>query len=149
MNSLTLNEYRCRCGKLLLKGLFFNGTLEIKCKRCGEINRIGSTKHLEDDTHYLVIINQQNGLIVNINDIGCRVLGYSKEELVGKHFTLINSDLPERIADKIFGDDSILDSENHFRIDTVHRNKAGEEIPVIANLKLFKPNEKESFSYTH
>ncbi len=35
-----LPEYRCTCGKLLFKGVLFFSSIEIKCKRCGEIRVI-------------------------------------------------------------------------------------------------------------
>lgn len=33
-------EYHCDCGKLLCKGLIFDGEIQIKCKRCGRIKKI-------------------------------------------------------------------------------------------------------------
>ena len=57
MEGNTLNEYRCNnCGKLLFKGELKDCTIEIKCKRCGEIkvfscnsiNNINSVK-IEDN----------------------------------------------------------------------------------------------------
>lgn len=35
-----LPEYRCTCGKLLFKGTLLFSTVEIKCKRCGVVQRI-------------------------------------------------------------------------------------------------------------
>jgi|WetSurMetagenome_2_1015567.scaffolds.fasta_scaffold829419_1 hypothetical protein len=37
---MNLNEYRCKCGRLLFKGALLACRLEIKCKRCGEIKTI-------------------------------------------------------------------------------------------------------------
>jgi phage FluMu protein Com len=34
-----LSEYRCKCGKLLFKGLLLSGILELKCKRCHDIKK--------------------------------------------------------------------------------------------------------------
>jgi phage FluMu protein Com len=42
MEGDTLNEYRCNnCGKLLSKGNLKECTIEIKCRRCGEIKVFG------------------------------------------------------------------------------------------------------------
>ncbi len=38
LRMVSLEEYRCRCGKLLFKGHFLAGEIEIKCKRCGKIS---------------------------------------------------------------------------------------------------------------
>lgn len=40
MKSAPLNEYRCKCGRLLFKGALLTCKLEIKCKRCGGIKTI-------------------------------------------------------------------------------------------------------------
>ena len=39
-----LPEYRCVCGKLLFKGKLIFSTVEIKCKRCGEVRRIDTAE---------------------------------------------------------------------------------------------------------
>lgn len=43
-------EYRCSsCKKLLGKGGVFNGSIQIKCKRCGTLQTIvGAAKNEED-----------------------------------------------------------------------------------------------------
>lgn|SRR3989338_4170983 len=33
-------DYHCTCGKLLCKGAFFDGEIQIKCKRCGRVQTI-------------------------------------------------------------------------------------------------------------
>ena len=102
MNTLRLHEHRCVCGKLLLKGIFFDGSLEIKCKRCGVINTIGTIKLADDATHYLLIING-HGDIINVSDSACRILGYTYDEFISKHFTEINPTMPKEIGKKFFG----------------------------------------------
>ena len=34
------HDYYCTCGKLLCKGAIFDGEIQIKCKRCGRIQKI-------------------------------------------------------------------------------------------------------------
>ena len=144
MNTLFLNEHRCKCGKLLLKGVFFDGTAEVKCKNCGSINKIGRLKLNNDDTHYLLIINNK-GEIINASRSACRILGYSCEELIGKHFTKINPTLPKEFGTKTFGPESVLSEDNYFQLSTNHKTKDGKIISVIALLKLYKPNDKEKY----
>jgi PAS domain S-box-containing protein len=144
MNSLSLNQFRCKCGKLLLKELVFNGTLEIKCKRCGTINRIENSKHKVDKNQYLLILNK-DGIIINSNDTASKVLGYEKEELSGNKLTFINPTFPEEIYDELFGKSSILNEENYLQIDTLHKTKQGKNVEVTSNLKLLKPSEKEKY----
>ena len=142
MNTLFLNEYRCKCGKLLLKSIFFDGFLEIKCRHCGEINKIGRFKKENDKKNYLLIVNDQ-GKIVNASDSACLILGYKGEELIGKHFTQINTTIPKEMEKVFIGPDSILNEENYFQIDTFHQTKNGFKVPVKVLLKVFYPKEKE------
>lgn len=39
--TLTLQEYRCTCGKLLFKGLVGNSIVEVKCRRCDKVSSFG------------------------------------------------------------------------------------------------------------
>lgn len=142
MDTLFLNEQRCACGKLLLKGIFFDGTLEIKCKHCGTINKIGSIKLADDSNHYLLIINEK-GSIINASSSSCKILGYSHEELIGKHFTEINPSLPKDLMERFFGVESILNEDNHFQFDTINRTKGGVDISVTVFFRLYKPTSNE------
>jgi PAS domain S-box-containing protein len=144
MDALFLNEQRCACGKLLLKGIFFDGALEIKCKSCGAVNKIGSIKLADDETHYLLIINNK-GIITNVSNSACNTLGYTCEELIGLNFIKINPLMSHEIS-KIFLDPkSILNHDNYFQFDTYHRQKNGKDIPVTIMLKLYQPSGKERY----
>jgi PAS domain S-box-containing protein len=137
MNKLFLNEHRCQCNKLLFKGIVFDGALEIKCKRCGEINKIGSIKSEDSPNHYLLIINDY-GLISNLNDSACRILGYEREELIGKHFTFINPTMPKEMGEKFFGPKSVLNGKNYLKLDTIHQTKNGKNLPITVLIKLHR-----------
>jgi phage FluMu protein Com len=56
MESLILKEYRCDCGKLLLKGHMLHGGVEIKCRGCGKIIKIESLKGYLDMTRPATVI---------------------------------------------------------------------------------------------
>ena len=144
MDTLFLNEHRCQCGKLLLKGIFFDGVLEIECKRCGEINKIGSIKLAADATHYLLIINDK-GIIINVSDSACRILGYTQDEFIGKCFIQIYPAMSKEIGKIFFGPESVLNEENYFRFDTIHQSKDGRKISIIIFLKLYQPTVKEKY----
>lgn len=143
-SSLSLSEYRCNCGKLLLKGIVFDGNLEIKCRRCGEITKIGEAKLIEDASHYVLIIDDK-GLITNISDSASQILGYTREELVGKSITQINASLPKEIGIKFFGQETLLDKDSSLRIDSVHITKNGDNLPVTILLKLYSPTSKDKY----
>jgi len=142
MNTSFLNEHRCKCGKLLLKGIFFDAAVEIKCKKCGEINKIGHIKLADDGTHYLMIINN-HGVVTNVSDSACSILGYNGDELIGKHFAEINPTLPKEVGQKFFGPESVLSENGYFQLDTFHQSKDGKKIPIAVFLKLYQPTNKE------
>lgn len=144
MNSLNLNNYRCECGRLLLKGIFFNGTLQIKCRKCRKINNIGFIKKINDNLHY-VFITDNNGVIVNVNDSACQILGYNRDELIGQNFTLINPNIPKELIKKFFGVNSELNEENYFKLDTNHKTKDGKIISATVFLKLYKTKGNEKY----
>jgi PAS domain S-box-containing protein len=147
MNTLFLNEYRCQCGKLLLKGLFFDGALEVKCKRCSHIKKLGNITLIKDTDRYLLIINK-DGLIINVSCSAGRVLGYGRDELIDKHFTLISPSLPAEIINKVFGPEAILDTDNYFQLDTFHQTKDGKKIPVNVLAKLYQTDNDEKYLLT-
>jgi PAS domain S-box-containing protein len=142
MDTLFLEEYRCKCGKLLLKGAFFSGVLEVKCKKCGEMNLIRNAKLKDDEKHYLLLIDSK-GTIVNASDSACDVLGYAKDEIVGKHFTGINTTIPEDMNKRFLGPMSLLNDENHFVLETFHTQKNGESIPVTVYIRLYRLTNEE------
>lgn len=139
-----LNNYRCTCGKLLLKGILFDGILEIKCKRCGEIVKIGESKLVEDSNHYLLIIDDK-GIITNASDSILQILGYYPEEIIGKSLMQLNSSLPKEIGIKFFGEDSLINMDSCIRLDTVHKSKSGDNIPVSVVLRLYSPTSQDKY----
>jgi PAS domain S-box-containing protein len=134
MKILFLNEHRCKCGKLLMRGILFDATLEIKCRRCGEVSTIGRIRLMDDTVNYLLIIDDQ-GRVTNVSDSACRILGYDGEELIGKNLAEISPAIPEEIQKKFLGPESVLGEENYFQLDTTHRSKDGGRIPVVVLLK--------------
>lgn len=144
MNTLFLNEQRCKCGKLLLKCIVFDGILEIKCKRCRVVSTIGTTKLVDDATHYLLIIDG-NGVIIVASDFAYRILGYTPDEFIGKHFTKIDPTMPIEISKKFFGPKSVLCENNHLKFGITHQTKDGKKIPVTVLVQLYKPTVNERY----
>jgi PAS domain S-box-containing protein len=144
MSTLFLKEQRCECGKLLLKGIFLQANLEIKCKKCGKINKIGCIKELENDHAFLLVFNQK-GLIINASDAACSILEYSHDELIGKHFSDIDADTPPEIFQKLMPPHSILTEEHYLQLDAINKTKTGKKFPVTVILKLYKPADGESY----
>ena len=144
MQNTILKEQRCECGKLLFKGIFLQANLEIKCKRCGKINQIGVIKDQENNDSYLLVVDEF-GAITHADDNAYQILGYIHDELVGKHFALIDKDLPKSIATRLMPPNSILSYDDYFQIDTFNYTKDNKKLAVTVLLKLYKPTEKERY----
>ncbi len=142
MRIILENEYRCKCGKLLFKGILFDGSLEIKCRRCGELSRIGQIKHADDLRHYLLLINDK-GVVINASESACIILGYSTDELVGKFFTQIYPVIPKELGEKFLTSEFPLTESSYFQLDTFHQTKEGKKIPILVLIKLFNDNTGE------
>ena len=69
----------------------------------------------------------ENGNILDVNEVICRRLGYSRDELLRMKIPDINPEYPE-IKWKIFW--SKLKTEKRINFESVHRRKNGEIIPV-------------------
>lgn len=108
------------------------------------MNSIGSIKSADDATHYLLIINDC-GVITNASDSAGKILGYTCDELIGKHFTSINPAVPAEINKHLLGPESSLTSDNYFRLDTYHQTKAGQKVPVVIMLKTYQPADQEKY----
>ncbi len=149
MNTFSLFDHKCKCGKLLLRGAIFNGLIEIKCKKCGFVNKIDHNKIINDDSHYVSILNS-NGIITSASQTACNILGYSQEELIGTHFTKINSSVSKEMYNNFLGSNSVLNEDNYFIINSFHDKKDGTKIPTKTILKYFDEvdNEKSILAIT-
>ena len=86
---------------------------------------------------HFVEANDQPSRFVEVNDIACQRLGYTREELLQLTPTDLaapekNSELAE-IRKK-------LKSDGHILLETVHLTKDGRRIPVESNIRLFNYN---------
>ena len=142
MIRLSQNEHRCVCGKLLFKGIIISGIMEIKCKNCGTMNRMGKMKIDESGQGYLLIINDK-GLILDMSESACSVLGYTYEELVKKHYKIISSDVPNDACCKLLDSKECLSEDNHFQINSLHKTKDNIDIPVIVFFKIYTADNAE------
>lgn len=133
MNSKNLNsneservrdgDIRCvKCSKMLAKSVDFLGA-EIKCSRCGTLNRIFE-KMIEQ-----VIITDSNGVILFINGAVEKATGYGLHEAIGKK----PSELWGGNMSKEFYADmwkKILEDKKPIKIKMTNKRKNGESYDV-------------------
>lgn len=142
MKDMLLREQRCECGRLLLKGIFLQASLEIKCKKCGKINKLGQIKKTSDDCCYILVCNEL-GIITNADEAASRILGYSHDELIGMHFTEIDKDISQEMVAKLMPPQSILVEDHYIQLESFNKTKAGKKLAVSVFLQLYRPAESE------
>jgi PAS domain S-box-containing protein len=77
----------------------------------------------------------QPGTYIEVNDIACRIYGYSKEEFTKlSSWELTSPEIREQIPDRI----KRLFAEKHILFETVHVTKNGKQMPVEAHAHLFE-----------
>jgi PAS domain S-box-containing protein len=89
--------------------------------------QLGMMKHSIDvhyDGAYWLDINNK---FIYINDAGCKALGFSRDELIGKHLSKINRRVT---ADDLKTAWERLKNEQFFTAESVHTRKDGSEFPV-------------------
>jgi len=76
-------------------------------------------------------ITNENGIYEKVNSHYCKIYGYSKDELIGQHFSLVTTDLNRdelsALHDKFINEGCELNSE------WTVKNKAGKEIIIAAS----------------
>ena len=80
------------------------------------------------------VSSQGPGLFIDVNDQTCRMLGYSREELLT--MTVFDVDAPE-MREKVPGIIQELFSNGHSIFEAVHLTKDGRRIPVEISARLF------------
>ena len=64
---------------------------------------------------------------VYVNEAGCFALGYAREELIGRHLSLVNPEATPEVLVRVW---ERLRSAGSLTAETVHRRKDGSELPV-------------------
>jgi PAS domain S-box-containing protein len=82
-----LEDYRCECGKLLLRGLILTGEIEVKCRYCKRVEVIrGLTGSLSSDLRYVLFLDEK-GIIIRASSSAEKHLGITQSELAGTHIS--------------------------------------------------------------
>ena len=83
MNDITA-DFRCACGKLLLRGMILSGAIEVKCRSCKRIETIEAFSGGPLDTERYVLVLNTDGMVLRFSGSAPAILGYSRDELLKK-----------------------------------------------------------------
>lgn len=78
-----LEDYRCSCGKLLLRGFVLSGIIEVKCRECKRLANIEGPLSRAENPPYILICDDA-GKIQKASASAERATLFSPEELVGR-----------------------------------------------------------------
>ncbi|MDD5639990.1 MAG: PAS domain-containing protein [Candidatus Pacebacteria bacterium] len=135
MNPWIFREYRCHCGKLLSRGMVIEGMLELRCRHCGRVTEIIGVLNQDD---FSTIILNDNCRILNVSDSMLELLGFSKEELIGKEFDIIET-IDKQSCLEIF---KKLKKTGTILFRTNYKNKEGNLIPINAKVIYFRQRDR-------
>ena len=79
------SEWRCDCGKLLFKGVFLIGVIEVKCTRCKRIVYLQECESFTTSEPSFMLILSTTGEILSASDGVRDTLGYPPEECTGNN----------------------------------------------------------------
>lgn len=110
-----LVEFRCeKCGKLLLKHAH-GGDFEIKCNRCGTLNR------MFEEMSEQVIITDAHGVILFVNKEVERITGYGVDEVIGKTPAVWGGQMSPEFYQKLWK--TILEEKKGIQVKVTNRHK--------------------------
>lgn len=137
-SSFAYNDYRCNCGKLFFKGVLFNGGIEIKCPRCGQLRSFFGAGKAPIEGRY-AFLTTRDGRIINASGSVKEHLRYDPEELLGKNMNEVCGDAISRNANKTMTSD-IAPDFHYFRGEMAHQTKKGDCLPVKVSYKYLENN---------
>lgn len=135
MSSL-LFEYRCDCGQLLFKGLLFDSTLEIKCRRCKKILGLKENPLAQNPEKSYVILYDHKGDVVGTSASSHKILGYTQDDLLTKNIRDISLFIKDNLQYKKLLHKVKKVGIEPLIVETFHRKKSGEIVSIRARIKL-------------
>jgi PAS domain S-box-containing protein len=85
--SKTTYEWRCKCGRLLFKGAFIAGIIEIKCPRCKRIVYLQEYNIFPSGRESFMAVFNPEGIITMFSKDLEAILGYQEGHLLGKNLS--------------------------------------------------------------
>lgn len=133
METTILKDYRCDCGKLLLRGMLLTCQIEIKCKRCGMIKVLnGILENSRAPGRYALLLDR-SGRIAQSDSAASTALSYSQSELLARNIYHLDPLLRPSIYKKLW--DTTRSEHDSFALETVQRKKDGSILSVKIRLR--------------
>lgn len=85
----TGQEWRCDCGRLLFKGAFLVGIIEVKCARCKRIVYLQEFDTFTTGEESCMMTVDLDGNILSANFGVSTILGYPPEQIIGSNLDIL------------------------------------------------------------
>ncbi len=99
-----------------------------------------SYEMLFDMANDIIVVVDEDGYVVDVNDRAVEIYGYSQSELLQLHTDDLRVNPEERKFGSIL---SVLKEQDGIRYDTIHRKKNGDEFPVEVSLRHYDSDGKD------
>lgn len=124
-------EWRCDCGRLLFKGEFMVGIIEVKCPRCKNIVYLQEYNAFTAGKDSFMVLLDPSGIIMSATAGVRGLLGFTPEEIIGSNIN--EGDTPEIKEVTLFWMDKVFEiseTRNPYLISVTKLfNKEGKKIP--------------------
>ena len=90
--------------------------------------------------HEIVVDTERVSIILEVNNMACETLGYSRRSLIGKSILIFNSKESNEVEQNLIN--NVIEKGN-FTYDATYLSKEGIEIPVEINSHYFKMGNKK------
>lgn len=120
-------SFRCKkCDKLLAKSVHPEYFFEIKCLRCGEVNKLFQKMKEQ------VIITDKKGKILFANEIAEDFTGYSLKEIIGEKPSLWGKQMPSSFYKEMWK--TLLEEKTSFSGRITNKHKSGKLYEVMLRI---------------
>jgi PAS domain S-box-containing protein len=145
MKSLISQEYRCSCGKLLFKGMAFTSTIEIKCRSCGQINKISGIlgDAIEERQNCFTYLLNRDGIIKDISESVEDILGYCVKEVIGKSIFEFSKKTDKEAFTRLYDSLVNTNSDVFCQVRPVYQSKSGEYLSFKVSFRVFKSGDEK------
>lgn len=124
--------------------LYKNRTVSLLNRKLIRLNRVFSEQQKMIDKYVLILKTDLNGIITEVNDAYCKVIGYEEDELIGKtHAIIRHPDTKEQFFQSMWED---IKNDRIWNGEIKNRTKNGQTVYFLLNIEpAFKDGKKVGY----
>ncbi|MGB3752097.1 MAG: diguanylate cyclase [Arcobacteraceae bacterium] len=129
---------------ILFAILYKNRTVNLLNRKLMRLNRVFSEQQKMIDKYVLILKTDLKGIITEVNDAYCKVIGYEEDELIGKtHAIIKHKDMDDEFFKNMWED---IKNDRIWNGEIKNRTKNGETVYFLLNIEpAFKDGKKVGY----